>query len=96
MVYRYRLKGYEEGWRSTRERRVAYQDLPRGTYTFEIEAVDRDLVYSEMPATVALTIHLPYGWIGLLSATTHSSPPRHPYATADGYGTFPVTGHNPL
>jgi|GEM_PF-626242 len=56
MVYRYRLKGYEEEWRNTRERRVEYQDLPIGSYTFEVVAVDRDLVYSEEPARVNLTV----------------------------------------
>jgi len=67
MVYRYRLKGYE-GWQTTHNRYVEYQDLPRGTYMFEVQAVDRDLVYSEIPATLALTVHLPYEQIGLLSA----------------------------
>ena len=68
MVYRYRMKGYEEDWQTTHARRVEYQDLPRGRYTFEVQAVDRDLVYSEPPATVALTVHLPYERIGWLSA----------------------------
>jgi len=67
MVYRYRLEGYED-WQTTHNRYVEYQDLPRGTYTFEVQAVDRDLVYSEIPATLALTVHLPYERIGLLSA----------------------------
>jgi len=56
MVYRYRLKDYEEAWRNTRERRVEYEDLPLGDYTFEVVAVDRDLVYSEAPATVRLRV----------------------------------------
>ena len=68
MVYRYRLKGYEEDWQNTRKHRVEYEDLSRGIYTFEVVSVDRDLVYSETPATVALTVHLPYDRIGLLSA----------------------------
>jgi serine phosphatase RsbU (regulator of sigma subunit) len=67
MVYRYRLKGYEEDWQSTHERRVEYQDLPIGDYTFEVLAVDRDLTYSEQPATVSLTVHPPYGTIALAS-----------------------------
>ena len=67
VVYRYRLKGYDD-WQNTSERRVEYQDLPAGDYTFEVMAVDRDLVYSEEPATVALTAHLPYERVGLLSA----------------------------
>ena len=68
MVYRYRLVGYDDKWRTTRARRVEYHDLPRGSYTFEVQAVDRDLVYSGTPATVALTVHLPYERMGLLSA----------------------------
>ena len=68
MVYRYRLVGYDDEWRTTRTRRVEYHDLPRRSYTFEVQAVDRDLVYSRTPATVALTVHLPYERMGLLSA----------------------------
>ena len=68
MVYRYRLKGYDKDWKNTHARRVEYHDLPRGTYTFEVQAVDRDLVYSKSPATVTLRVHLPYERIGLLSA----------------------------
>ena len=51
--------GHEEEWQTTHARRVEYQDLPTGSYTFEVEAVDRDLVASETPATFALTITLP-------------------------------------
>ena len=55
MVYRYRLKGQgqalplqgDDDWTNTKERRIEYQDLPEGNYTFELQAVDRDLVYSE-------------------------------------------------
>ena len=67
MVFRYRLNEYDEDWRNTREQRVEYQDLPSGDYTFEVVAVDRDLVYSEAPAVVALTVHLPYERYGLWS-----------------------------
>jgi len=68
MIYRYRLKGYDKDWKNTHARKVEYQDLPRGTYTFEVQAVDRDLVYSEKPATVTLRIHPPYERIGWMSA----------------------------
>ena len=47
LVYRYRLKGREEEWKNTRQRRVEYQDLPTGEYVFELLAVDRDLAYSD-------------------------------------------------
>ncbi len=56
MVYRYRLVGYDEAWKNTRAQRVEYESLPLGEYTFEVVAVDRDLVYSESPATVRLTV----------------------------------------
>ena len=68
MVYRYQLQGYDTDWQTTHARRVEYLDIPWGTYTFEVEAVDRDLVYSEASATVTLRVHLPYERIGLLTA----------------------------
>jgi signal transduction histidine kinase/ligand-binding sensor domain-containing protein len=68
MVYRYRLRGYDPDWRTTREERAAYPDLPRGTFTFEVQAVDRDLVYSEQPATVALRVRVPYERLAWLAA----------------------------
>ena len=70
IVYRFRLNGFDEDWRTTRERRVEYQNLPRGNYTFEVEAIDRDLVYSENPAVIWLTVHLPFERIGLWSGLT--------------------------
>ena len=68
MVYRYRLTGYDKDWKNTRDHRVEYQNMPRGDYTFEVLAVDRDLVYSDKPATVKLIVHLPYERYGLFSA----------------------------
>lgn len=56
MIYRYRLKGYDEDWSNTNEQRAEYQSLPVGTYTFEVVAVDRDLAYSEEPATIDLAV----------------------------------------
>ena len=56
MVYRYRLKGSGEDWKNTSRRRVEYQGLPVGDYVFEVVAVDRDLAYSEQPATVRLEV----------------------------------------
>jgi ligand-binding sensor domain-containing protein len=64
MVYVYRLQGYEEEWQQTRESQVEYADLPTGTYTFQLKAVDRDLNYSE-PATARITIHPPYVQLAL-------------------------------
>ena len=73
MVFRYRLEGYDREWHTTHAQRVEYGDLPVGTYVFQVEAVDRDLVYSASPATVELAVHLPYdqiGWVFLLVIAT--------------------------
>ena len=68
MVYRYRLEDYDTDWQTTKAQRVEYHDLPRGTYRFEVQAVDRDLAYSETPAVVTVQVHMPYERIGLFSA----------------------------
>ena len=64
IVYLYRMVGHEDGWQRTRDRQVAFEDLPIGDYTFEVRAVDRDLNYSE-PAQLQVTIHPDYAQIGL-------------------------------
>ncbi|NKB71431.1 MAG: hypothetical protein GKR89_30535 [Candidatus Latescibacteria bacterium] len=56
LVYGYRLKGYQDEWQWTRAKRVEYNDIPVGQYTFEVQAVDRDLNYSATPATVEVEI----------------------------------------
>jgi len=66
LIFRYRLKGHHEDWRTTRTGRVEYEDLPTGDFVFEIEAVDRDLNYSAEPATLRLTIHPPYAQWALI------------------------------
>jgi len=67
MIYRYRLEGFEEDWRTTHDERVEYTNLPIGSYRFVIEAVDRDLVKSDYPAVIQMTVHYPYVWIGWMS-----------------------------
>jgi signal transduction histidine kinase/ligand-binding sensor domain-containing protein len=64
MVYRYRLSGFDNDWQNTHARRVEYQDLPVGTYTFEVQAVDRDLSYS-VPVQLSIDVHLPYQQLAL-------------------------------
>ena len=57
MVYLYRLRGYDDEWRQTRTRRIEYTNLPVGQYEFQVKAVDRDLNYSEEPATVSIEVY---------------------------------------
>jgi len=66
LAYVYRLKGYDDVWRTTRAEQVIYPDLPMGEYRFQVKAVDRDLNYSEKPAEVRVTVHPPYGQLGLI------------------------------
>ena len=68
VIYRYRLKNHDSDWQTTRARRVEYEDLPRGSYTFEVQSIDRDLVRSESIATVSLEVHHPYERIAFVSA----------------------------
>ena len=56
MVFRYRLKGLEEDWQITHQKRVEYEGLSVGSYVFEVQAVDRDLVYSEHVAQVVFEV----------------------------------------
>ena len=49
MLYVVRLQGHERDWGpATRNMRAHYRDLPKGEYTFQVRAVDRDLNYSEI------------------------------------------------
>ena len=66
LVYVYRMVGHDSDWRQTRERRAVYEDLPVGEYVFQVQAVDRDLTYSEEPAEVSVEVHLPYGLVALV------------------------------
>ncbi len=47
LIYRYRLDGLESKWRQTAETQVEYPPLQPGAYAFCLQAVDRDLTYSE-------------------------------------------------
>jgi signal transduction histidine kinase/ligand-binding sensor domain-containing protein len=58
LIYRCRLQGHQTDWQTTRQTRVEYHTLPPGTYTFEIQAVDRQLTYS-IPATVDFILRDP-------------------------------------
>ena len=73
MRYRYRLVGDDSVWVSTRANRVDFEDLPAGRYTFQVQAIDRDLGYASAPATVDLVVDLPIraiiGWIAVAAVS---------------------------
>ena len=55
MAYVYMLEGQDPDWTPNYTGRVEYQDLPLGEYVFRVQAVDRDLNYSE-PVRVRIIV----------------------------------------
>ncbi len=60
MVYRYRLEGFDDEWRHTHKCQVEYENLPIGSYVFEVQSIDRDLIYSATVVQLALDVHPDY------------------------------------
>lgn len=61
MRFTYKLEGHDENWLpSTNERRVHYENLRPGSYQFRVRGIDKDLHYSEPPATVDMMIFRPF------------------------------------
>ena len=60
MRYNYMLEGYDKDWKATWDEEVSYENLKPGDYVFKVIAINRDLVYSETPATVHLRIVPPF------------------------------------
>ncbi len=54
--YSYILEGYDKDWGATWDEEVRYEDLPIGEYTFKVIAISKDLVYSESPAELRLSV----------------------------------------
>lgn len=62
VLYRYRLRGYEEAWSEpSQEGQVQYSRLPAGTYWFEVMASSAAGIWSKAPAVVQLTVR-PFYW----------------------------------
>jgi ligand-binding sensor domain-containing protein/signal transduction histidine kinase len=60
--FRYRLKDYDREWSEARTRRAAYYPrIPPGNYVFEVTACNANNVWTETPATLAVTVQ-PYFW----------------------------------
>ncbi|HEX5218788.1 MAG TPA: two-component regulator propeller domain-containing protein [Verrucomicrobiae bacterium] len=60
--FRYRLKDYDREWTEAGTRRAAYYArIPPGNYVFEVRACNANNVWTETPATLAVTVQ-PYFW----------------------------------
>jgi len=60
--YAYRLRGFDRDWTETgaAKRFATYTNLDPGAYLFEVRAANKDGVWSEQPAAVAITIAPPF------------------------------------
>ncbi|SFV01658.1 diguanylate cyclase (GGDEF) domain-containing protein [Pseudoduganella namucuonensis] len=61
--YRYRLQGYDSGWRETGAnlRVASYDNLPPGEYVLQVQGSNRDGAWSDAVASLAVT-SLPAWW----------------------------------
>jgi ligand-binding sensor domain-containing protein/signal transduction histidine kinase len=60
--YAYRLRGFDQEWTETdaRKRFATYTNLDPGDYVFEVKAANKDGVWCEKPATLAISITPPF------------------------------------
>jgi ligand-binding sensor domain-containing protein/signal transduction histidine kinase len=56
--FAYRLRGFDQDWTETdpSKRFATYTNLDPGSYLFEVKAANKDGVWSDKPATLAITI----------------------------------------
>ena len=60
--FRHRLEGVDAGWVETgSERKASYDRLPHGTYTFQVQACNREGIWSPKSASLTLVL-LPSLW----------------------------------
>jgi ligand-binding sensor domain-containing protein len=58
----YRLDGLDTSWHSTNTTEISFNQLPAGSYTFEVKALNADNLFSSMPATYSFIIEKPF-WL---------------------------------
>ncbi len=56
LEYRYRLLGLEKEWHTTHERRIHYSNLSAGTYTFEVQSIQKEGGISPVAAQFAFEV----------------------------------------
>lgn len=71
--FAYRLRGFDRDWTETdaSKRFATYTNLDRGRYVFEVRAANKDGVWSDQPATLAINIGRPFWmswWFRLAAA----------------------------
>ena len=61
VLFRYRLRGLDEGWTETHQREARYPSLPAGLYNFDVMVRSADGAWSVKPAQLSFRI-LPPWW----------------------------------
>lgn len=63
-IYKYRLKGLDQNWIKTSTNQVRYPSLPKGSYIFEVKAINEDGVESIKESSIHLHVLPPfwYSW----------------------------------
>ncbi|MCH3941869.1 MAG: response regulator [Bacteroidales bacterium] len=57
LTYKYRLDGFDENWNYVGAyRRASYSNLPPGTYTFRVSAINEEGIESATPALLKITV----------------------------------------
>lgn len=59
VYYEYRLVGHKDYWTKSKERKASYQNLPYGTYTFEVRVVNSYSMTSENTEEFEIVIKRP-------------------------------------
>jgi ligand-binding sensor domain-containing protein len=71
LKFKYKLDNQDEGWNDADTRRTAYYSyLPPGEYVFKVIAANRDGVWNESEARLAIVVHPPFyktWWFLLIS-----------------------------
>jgi ligand-binding sensor domain-containing protein/serine phosphatase RsbU (regulator of sigma subunit) len=59
--FRYKMDGADDDWTQIKARNYAhYSNLPPGSYSFKVYASNNDMVWSEEPAELVITIDTPF------------------------------------
>ena len=71
VLYRYRMRGSHEDWKTTRATQIEYEDLRAAEYVLELQACGRDLQLSE-PVSIPVTVNVPVARYAVVSALVAS------------------------
>jgi len=60
LIYRFRMKGYEDNWNYTTQREVRYNNLPSGNFLFEVQSKSADMEWTDQTEFFEIEISSPF------------------------------------